>query len=141
MGSSLTYIGDSAFTYCGSLTGVYFKGNAPDLGVYVFEEIDRTIVYYLPGTLGWTSTFGGRATVLWNPSIAANDPSFGVRAGQFGFTISGTSDLVIVVEACADLAAPVWTPVGTNVLVGGSSYFSDSHWADYPTRVYRLRSP
>ena len=36
---------------------------------------------------------------------------------------------------------PVWIPVGTNTLAGGSSYFSDGHWAEYPTRVYRLRSP
>ena len=51
--------------------------------------------------------------------------NFGVRAGQFGFTITGASGLVIVVEECADLANPVWSPVGTNTLAGGSSYFSD----------------
>ena len=141
IGSSVTHIGDLAFTYCTSLMGVYFKGNAPDLGLHVFEEFDKTIVYYLPETTGWASTFGGRATRLWNPGVLTSDASFGVRAGQFGFTISGTSDLVIVVEACADLANPVWTPVGTNTLAGGSSYFSDSHWEDYATRVYRLRSP
>jgi hypothetical protein len=139
-GSNLSSIGESAFTYCTSLYAVYFKGDAPELGLYVFEMVDQTKVYYLPGTQGWTSTFGGLATVLWNPSIAANHPNFGVKAGQFGFTISGTSDLVVVVEACVDLADPVWTPVGTNTLVGGSSYFSDRHWADYPNRVYRVRS-
>jgi len=141
IGSSVTNIGDLAFTYCASLMGVYFKGNAPNLGKYVFEEFDKTIVYYLPGTTGWTSTFGGRAAVLWNPTVATSDTSFGVRAGQFGFNISGNRDLVIVVEACTNLSNPVWTPVGTNTLTGGSSYFSDSHWADHTTRAYRLRSP
>ena len=141
IGSGVTRIGDSAFTYCTSLEGVYFKGNAPELGLYIFEEFDRTIIYYLPQTTGWASTFGGRRAVLWNPRILTTDTTFGVKTGQFGFTISGTSDLVIVVEACADLANPVWTPVGTNTLAGGSSYFSDSHWEDYATRVYRLRAP
>jgi hypothetical protein len=141
IGRSLTNIGDSAFTYCASLRGVYFKGNAPNLAPLVFEAIDETVVYYLPETTGWTSTFGGRRAVLWNPRILTSDPSFGVRAGQFGFNISGNSNLVIVVEACTNLGNPVWTPVGTNTLTGGSSYFSDSHGADSTTRVYRLRSP
>jgi hypothetical protein len=141
IGSSVTNIGDLAFTYCTS-DGSLFQGQCPTLVQYVFEKFDKTIVYYLPGTTGWTSTFGGRAAVLWNPRIpTSSDTSFGVRAGQFGFNISGNSDLVIVVEACTNLSNPIWTPVGTNTLTGGSSYFSDSHWADYTTRVYRLRSP
>jgi hypothetical protein len=140
LGSSVRYIGDLAFTYCTSLRGLYFKGNAPELGVYVFEEIDKTIVYYLPGTTGWESTFGGRVAVFWNPRILTSDSSFGVRAGQFGFTINGSRDLAIVVEACTDLAHPVWTPLGTNTLAGGSSYFSDSNWVHWTSRVYRLRA-
>ena len=77
--------------------------------------------------------------MLWNPLVQTSGSSFGVRAGQFGFTITGTSGLVIVVEASADLAN--WTPVGTNTLTGGSSYFSDPQWTNYPARFYRLRSP
>jgi hypothetical protein len=46
-----------------------------------------------------------------------------------------------VVEACTDFANPVWTPVGTNTLTRGSSYFSDPQWAEHPARLYRLRSP
>jgi hypothetical protein len=75
------------------------------------------------------------------PVSADHSASFGVRTNRFGFTILGTSNLVIVVEACTNLANPVWTPVGTNTLTGGSSYFSDSQWTNYPTRLYRLRSP
>jgi hypothetical protein len=67
--------------------------------------------------------------------------SFGVLSNQFGFTIAGNSGLVIVVEACADLANPSWPPLQTNTLTGGSSYFSDPQWANYPSRFYRLRSP
>jgi hypothetical protein len=74
------------------------------------------------------------------PRVLTSDASFGVRTNQFGFTITGTSNLVIVVEACTNLAQPAWSPVGTNNLVGGSSYFSDPVWTNYPGRFYRLRA-
>ena len=82
----------------------------------------------------------GLPTVLWNPQVQ-NDASFGVQTNQFGFNITGSSNLVIVVEACTNLANPVWQPVQTNTLTGGSSYFSDPQWTNYPARFYRLRSP
>jgi hypothetical protein len=47
-----------------------------------------------------------------------------------------------VVEACTNLARPVWLPVSTNALNGGgASSFSDSQSGNYPTRFYRFRSP
>jgi hypothetical protein len=76
-----------------------------------------------------------------NPQVQTSDGSFGVRTNRFGFNITGTSGLVIVVEACTNLAHPIWSPVGTNTLTGGSSYFSDPKWTNYPGRFYRLRSP
>jgi hypothetical protein len=78
--------------------------------------------------------------VLWNPQ-AKNDANFGVQNNQFGFTITGSSNLVIVVEACTNLSNPVWSPVATNTLTSGSSYFSDPQWTNYLGRFYRLRSP
>jgi hypothetical protein len=80
-------------------------------------------------------------SVLWNPQIQTINASFGVRTNRFGFNITGSSGLVIVVEACTNLSNPVWTSVGTNTLTGGSSYFSDPRWTNYPGRLYRLRSP
>jgi hypothetical protein len=56
-------------------------------------------------------------------------------------TASGTGPLVIVVEACTNLANHAWSPVMTNKLTGGSSYFSDPQWTNYPARFYSLRSP
>jgi hypothetical protein len=29
----------------------------------------------------------------------------------------------------------------TNTLAGGSFYFSDPEWTNYPSRFYRVRSP
>jgi hypothetical protein len=90
---------------------------------------------------GWGSPFAGRPAVLWNPQVQTSGASFGVRTNQFGFTITGSSNLVIVVEACTNLVNPIWSPVGTNTLTSGSSYFSDPRWTNYPSRFYRLRSP
>jgi len=78
--------------------------------------------------------------VLWNPQVQ-NDASFGVQNNRFGFNITGTSNLVIVVEASTNLANPIWSPVATNTLTGGTSYFSDPQWTNYPGRFYRFSSP
>src|SRR5207253_2507505 len=122
-------------------TGAYFAGNAPGLGLSVFASSDKAVVYYLPGTSGWGPTFGGRPAMLWRPLVQPSGSSFGVRAGLFGFATAWASDSVIVVEACVDLAHPIWSPVGTSTLTDGLSYFSDPEWADHPARFYRLRSP
>ena len=79
--------------------------------------------------------------MLWNPQVQARTATFGVRTNRFGFTITGTSNLVIVVEACTNLANPVWSPLQTNTLSGDSFYFSDPQWKNYRARLYRLRSP
>ena len=139
--NSVISIGNYAFFSCTSLTGVYFQGNAPTFGTFVYTSANNAAIYYLPGTTGWGPTFADRPAVLWNPLVETSDGSFGVRTNQFGFTITGTSNLVLVVEASTNLAYPVWIPVGTNTLTGGSSYFGDPQWTNHPARFYRLRSP
>jgi hypothetical protein len=141
IGNSVTNIGGFAFVGCTSLTGVYFQGNAPSFSLNVFYKANNASVYYLPGTTGWGMWFGGRPTALWTPVVQTRFASFGVRTNQFGFNITWASGQVVVVEACTDLASPVWSSVGTNTLTGGSSYFSDPAWTNYPGRFYRLRSP
>jgi hypothetical protein len=64
-----------------------------------------------------------------------------VQTNRIGFIISWATNISVVVEACTDLANPVWIPVSTNTLTGGSSYFSDPQWTNHPTRFYRLRAP
>ena len=136
--SSVTSIGIYAFQDCSSLTSVYFQGNAPSADSSVFYE-DNAIVYYLPWTTGWdAATFGGLSTAVGSQQLQAGGA--GVRTNQFGFTFTGTNSQVIV-EACTNLSTRVWSPVGTNTLTGGSSYFSDPHWTKYPGRFYRLRAP
>jgi hypothetical protein len=64
-----------------------------------------------------------------------------VRTNRFGFTITGTSGLVVVVEACTNLANPTWSPLQTNTLTDGSVYFSDPRWTNYTRRFYGLGMP
>ena len=139
--NSVTSIGSAAFYGCTGLLEIYFQGNSPnptnDSSVF---SGDPATGYYLPGTTGWGSVFDGLPAVPWNPQVP-NDASFGVRTNQFGFNIAGSSNLVIVVEACTNLANPVWQVVSTNVLTGGLSYFSDPQWTNYSGRFYRFVSP
>ena len=122
------------------LASIYFKGDAPAIGFGAFTG-DKATVYYLPGTTGWGPTCGGLPTVLWNPQAQLTGDSFGVRTNGFGFSITGSSNITVVVEASTDLADPEWSALSTNTLTGGSSYFSDPQWTNYPSRYYRLRSP
>lgn len=137
---SLEYIGESAFRSCASLATVYALGDAPSHGPSVFLAADHATVYYLPGTTGWGATFCERPAVLWDPR-AAKDTTFGLGTNGFGFTIVGASNLVVVVEACADLVSPLWQALRTNTLVDGSSYFSDPDWGKGAGRFYRFRAP
>jgi len=98
----------------------------------------------LPWTAGWNTRFGGLPTALWAlpyPVILNSSPGFGVQSNWFSFTIFWATNLPVVVEACTNLGSPIWSSVGTNTLTGGSSYFSDPQWTNYPGRFYRLRSP
>jgi hypothetical protein len=142
--ASVTEIGDIALAECSSLTGAYFQGNAPHLGSDVFRGDDNAIIYYLPGTTGWDTTFAGRPTAPWvlpYPVVLDSSVHAGTQSGGFGFIISWATNLPVVVEASTNLANSVWTPVGTNTLTDGWSNFSDSQWMNYPGRFYRVRSP
>jgi hypothetical protein len=137
--SSVTSIGDAAFLSNFRLNSVYFEGNAPSLGSFVFD--DALTVYYLPGSTNWSSSLGGMPTVLWNAQVQTSGAGFGVRTKGFGFSITGTTDIPIVVEANTDLASSRWTVLQSCTLTNGSIYFSDPQWTNYPGRFYRLRSP
>ena len=138
LGTNIISIGSRAFQSCDSLTGIYFQGNAPGVSSDSFGSDNNATVYYLPGTTGWDTTLGAIPAVLWNPQAT----TFIADGSQFGFNITGPTNATIVVEACTDLANPVWLPVSTNTLSSsGTSFFSDPQWTNYPGRFYRLRSP
>jgi hypothetical protein len=69
-----------------------------------------------------------------------NGDGLGVNTNGFSFTISWATNVPVVVEACTNLAIPVWLGIQTNNLSNGSSYFSDPQWTNYLGRFYRVRS-
>ena len=139
---SVTNIEPYAFQGCYALTDVFFSGDTPnsDEPASLFFG-DHVTVYYLPGSVGWSNTFGSQPAILWNPTIQVADRNFGIKNNRFGFNVSGTADIPFVVEACTNLANPMWQPLQTNTLAGGVFYFDDSQWTNYPGRFYRIQWP
>ncbi len=137
IGSNLANIGSNACADCTNLTGVYFQGNAPVDGGGVFKDATNATVYYLPGTTGWGSTFSGRPALLWNPRLQTTVP----QTNQFRFSITGTPNIPIVVEASAHLPSVEWTSLLSCTLTNGSIRVNDPAWTNYVTRFYRARSP
>jgi len=154
---SVTNISEYAFGGCSNLSQVYFTGNAPaadgtsflDMGYYYIGHYSYpywyyvSTAYYLPGTTGWAefSANTGIPAVLWNPVIQAGGASFGVQSNQFGFNITGTTNIPIVVEACTDLAQPVWVPLQSMRLTNGLVYFSEPVETNSAARFYRIGAP
>jgi hypothetical protein len=151
--NSVTSIGTEAFNGCSNLTLVFFQGNAPTFGWNLFVDYwsvppsgpveaqswDPAAIFYLPGTTGWPVPSLGVGEVLWNPQVQSG--SFGFQSNQFGFNVTGSSNLVVVVEASTDLANPNWLPLQTNTLTGSPLYFSDPNWTNYGSRFYRVTWP
>jgi hypothetical protein len=143
--ASVTNIQDAAFWNCTGLSNVYFLGNAPIVDGSVFSGDPNVMLYYLPGAIGFGTSFyaslPSSRDVLWNPLIQTGAASVGVQNSQFGFNITGTNSFTVVVEACTNLANPVWTPLQTVTLINGSFYFTDPQWMNYPSRFYGLGMP
>jgi hypothetical protein len=59
---NVTSIGSDAFLECYNLTSAYFTGNAPIADSSVFNSDSLATMYFLPGTSGWNSSFGGIST-------------------------------------------------------------------------------
>ncbi len=139
--ASVTQLAAAAFAY-DPATNLLFLGNPPtlteDQGPDLLNYGSGTeTAYYLQGTTGWSNTFAGMRAVLWNPTIE----SAGVTNGQFGFNITGTANIPIVVEACTNLANPVWMPLQSMTLTNGVVYFSDPNWTNYSDRYYGIGFP
>ena len=160
--ASVTSIDNGAFFYCSALRTVWFNGNKPAIGPSgLYFNVpnaalpggnDGLTVYYLPGTTGWagyTQADNGAPVVCWNLQTGGtgnNGKSPGVRADgaghqRFGFDIVGPTNATVVVESSTSLGNPVWVPVSTNQLTGGTSYFSDLQWTNFGKGFYRFRTP
>ena len=141
--ASVTNIETLAFYDCVDVNGFFFEGNSPSLGNNVFTLDNAATVYYLPGTTTWGPTFGGLPTSPWDPRIQPaaahlNDPA---NASAFGFSVAGTTNIPVVVEASTNLGAGPWVVLQSTTLTNGVLNFSDPAWTNFPGRFYRIRSP
>jgi len=151
IGDSVASIGAEAFENCYSLTNLLFLGNAPaNAGYGAFINVNRAAtVYYEAGSTGWGTSYGGAfdapvnvpAGILPTVMVENGPPPVhegmpGVFADEFGFTITGASNEVVVVQVSTNLLN--WLPLQTNTLAGTPLIFSDPNWRNYPHRFYRL---
>jgi hypothetical protein len=136
--ASITSIQTGAFENCSSLTAIYFLGNAPIVQEKAFVGVSGATAYYLPGTTGWSAMLDTLPAVEKSAPLQISDVS--IQTGQFQFAINGSSNQVVVIEACTDPAVADWLPIGTNTLSGTSSTYADPQWTVHSTRFYRLHS-
>jgi hypothetical protein len=135
--ASVRSVGNGAF-FCGPrLKAVYFEGDAPP-DWYAFGSNPNATVYYMPGRSGWPGTFSYLPTVLWNPRAQIAKPTGGIWSNGIELTLTGSTNLSIVVEACTNLAQPTWIPIATNTLLDGVSHFNDLTATNSTSRFYRL---
>lgn len=140
---SVTNISGLAFARNGpGHLNIFFQANAPSS----YQEIDLKFplngtVYYLPATTGWGQQCWGCSTVLWNPRAQTSDAGFGFHQNRFGFNITGTQDIPLVVEASTSLVIRSWVRLQSCTLTNGLIYFSDAQWTNHPGQVYRIQSP
>lgn len=139
--ASVTTLEDSAFSQCSTLNALLFHGNAPSSSMSLSEAPYDLVVYYLPGKTGWGSTFEYRTVRCWNPSLRS-DAGFGFSGGRFGFTLAGTPQIPVRVEAATRVGAADWASV-TNTTLGasGSLVVVDPESNVNPARFYRVVFP
>jgi hypothetical protein len=139
IGSGVTNIGIYAFFDCPALTSVFFQGNAPTPtnDYSVFQDDSAATAYYLPVATGWGPIFDGIPTMQLSAPPQIGGGNLGGSANGFGFTITGSSNQVVVIDASTNLVN--WQPIQTNTLSGTSFNFTDSKWRNYRNRFYRVK--
>jgi len=130
---NVTSIGDDAFCACYGLTSVYFTGNAPSADSTAFNSDHIATVYYLPGTTGWASTFGGI------PAEEVPPYSFTINADETvtinGYTGPGGSVAIpatiigLPVSSIAEHAFENLTSVTNATIPGSVTYIGDGAFA------------
>jgi hypothetical protein len=141
MPKGLIYIGDYGFSVCWRIPAIFFQGDAPTLGASALWDDLAATAYYLPGTQGWTNTLGDIPAVLWNPVAQTGDGSFGFSGSQFGFNVTGTANIPIVIEETTNLNSGIWKQLQNCTVTNGSIYFSDANSLNSASHFYRIRSP
>lgn len=109
---------------------------APLPAQFNYETNDNEIT--ITGYTGWTGMLDTRPTALWNPTVPPG--SIGLLTNQFGFNITGTANIPVVIEASTNLTG-AWVPLQSLTLTNGAAYFSDPQSSNHGQRFYRLSGP
>jgi hypothetical protein len=136
-------IGYGAFASCTALSEVYFLGNVPNIGLFVFGTENVTI-YYLPCSTGWSSSFAGLPTVATTApallSFTTNNGTITVTgySGSCGTVIIPTNINGYTVTTIGDgafygntVVVNVTIPVGVTSI--GYLAFGADAWAPIPS--------
>ena len=140
VGNSVTNIGTGAFYCCTSLRGVYFLGNTPSLGANEFTFDNTAIVYYLPGTTGWGSTFGGLLTTPWSGQLSYG-PVFGFAIfynSLLEFTWCAPMTINGRTHANGSIYTGSISQLTFNSLVTTTGTISSPAWDGHPTSAYTV---
>ncbi|MGI5870200.1 MAG: C10 family peptidase [Kiritimatiellia bacterium] len=138
--ASITTIEAGAFADADALERLFFTGHAPAVAA---DELAGSVatVYYLPGMSGWSSSFGGRLALLWNPTPAPG-AGFGFQNGVFGFTLTGTALIPVHVQAASDLTSSAWSSITNAALdAAGTLQVRDPESPAHIRRFYRCVWP
>lgn len=139
IGNGLKTIGDGVFQSCSELKKICFKGNAPEIGFDIFHWCPDTLrVYYVNGTLGWGSTFGGRLTEKWTPAYLAITPLYNYTTNTFRFSVYGTAGTRIEILATTNLYNCEWECIYFTNIINGEIEFVDQNAQAFPVRFYRV---
>jgi outer membrane protein assembly factor BamB len=97
-------------------------------------------VYVTGSSLNTNGTFGYATIKYVAPLLIVNGGSnFGVNGNTFGFDVYGPAGSSAIIQGSTDLK--VWTPLQTNVLLGGFCHFSENVQPNGLSRFYRISSP
>lgn len=123
--------------------GTVYQINTNGSGYAVLKSFTGTegIVPYAGLTLSESAFYGttsGYGTLFAMTLPGPPRVSGGiVQTGLFNFTITGYVNQTIIVEASTNLVN--WQPVWTNTLSSTCTIFTDTQWANLPSRFYRAR--
>jgi len=81
------------------------------------------------------------AKLFLSAQIQTGTAGVGIQENCFGFTVTGTSNQTVIIEASTNLNDSGWLPLATNILGADPYYFNDPDWTNHAERFYRTRSP
>ena len=116
-----------------------------------FDPAERPLALQLGGSDPRQLAAGAKLGERWGydeinlncgcPSERVQTGSFGVGPNGFGFNITGSPDIPLVVDASTNLTAQSWVPLQSCTLTNGLIHFNDPQWSSFSRRLYRIRSP